>query len=95
MVEIFGKYYFIDIDAVTESCRTSTRIKEDGENEPVEINIFKYELLKICVERLLNEYDPSEDEIDEFIQKDVSISFKIAFNTLIKNNTLIEDETYE
>lgn len=92
MVEVFGKYYYIDLDAVTEVCRTGNTVKEDDGSESQEINIFKYEVIKMCVERILNEFDESDEDMGLFAQKDTTISFRIAFNTLVKNNILIEEE---
>jgi len=95
MVEIFGKFYFIDLDALTNSCKTGTTIKDADDNETFEINIFKYELFKLCVERLLNEYEQENDGIDALIQNNISVSFRFAFNTLLKHNIIIEDDTDE
>lgn len=91
MVEIFGKYYYIDIEAITDRCRTGNTIKDD-EGETLEINIFKYEILKMCIDRVLNEFDETDEEMGPFAQKDTTVSFRLAFNTLIKNNILIEDD---
>ena len=92
MVEIFGKYYYIDLDAVTEVCRTGNTIKDEDGGESQEINIFKYEVIKMCIERILNEFDESDEDMGLFAQKDTTISFRLAFNTLVKNNILIEEE---
>ena len=92
MVEVFGKYYYIDLDTVTEVCRTGNTIKDDDGGESLEINIFKYEIIKMCIERVLNEFDESDEEMGLFAQKDTTISFRLAFNTLVKNNILIEEE---
>lgn len=92
MVEVFGKYYYIDLDTVTEVCRTGNTIKDDDGGESLEINIFKYEVIKMCLERILNEFDESDEEMGLFAQKDTTISFRLAFNTLVKNNILIEEE---
>jgi hypothetical protein len=102
MVNIFGKNYYIDIDGITEKCRTTQQIIEtDGTDESdateesdgsIEINIFKYEIIKMCLERLLNDVQEIDEEMGVFAQNDTSISFKIAFNTLIKNQILIEDD---
>ncbi|MEY2910588.1 MAG: hypothetical protein RIT01_617 [Pseudomonadota bacterium] len=92
MVEVFGKYYYIDLDTVTEVCRTGNTIKDDDGGESLEINIFKYEIIKMCLERVLNEFDESDEEMGLFAQKDTTISFRLAFNTLVKNNILIEEE---
>lgn len=91
MVEIFGKYYYIDLDKITEVCRTGENVDEFG-NTSTEINIFKYELIKLCVDRVLNEYDETDENIGVFAQKETTTSFKLAFNTLIKVGLLTEDD---
>ena len=91
MVELFGKSYYIDIDGITEKCRTGNVIKDD-EGETLEINIFKYEIIKMCLERVLNDYEDVDEEMGVFGGNNVSVSLKIAFNTLIKNGILIEDD---
>lgn len=92
MVEIFGKNYYIDIDGITDKCKTGNTIKDEDNNETLEVNIFKYEVIKMCLERVLNDYEDVDEEIGVFGQKDTSISFKIAFNTLIKNEILKEED---
>jgi hypothetical protein len=94
MVELFGKNYYIDIDGITEKCRTGYTIKEDDEddvNEATEINIFKYEIIKMCLERILGEVDEVDEEMGVFAKNNTTTSFKIAFNTLIKYKILIEE----
>jgi hypothetical protein len=97
MVELFGKNYYIDIDAITDKCRTTpsvdkTETESDDDDESTHINIFKYELIKMCLERILGEMDDVDEELGAFGQNSTNISFKIAFNTLIKNQILIEDD---
>lgn len=92
MVEIFGKNYYIDIDGITDKCKTGNTVKDEDNNETLEVNIFKYEVIKMCLERILNDYEDVDEEIGVFGQKDTSISFKIAFNTLIKNEILKEED---
>lgn len=91
-MEIFGKNYYIDIDGVSEKCRTGNKIKNEDGDESFEINIFKYEIIKMCLERVLNEFDDVDEELGEFGQSETTVSFKIAFNTLIKNQIIIEDD---
>ena len=92
MVEIFGKSYYIDLDGITEKCRTGNTIKDNDEEETLEVNIFKYEIIKMCLDRVLGEIDEVDEELGKFAQEGTSVSFRIAFNTLIKNKILIEDE---
>ena len=91
MVEILGKYYYVDIDSITESCKTGEIIEEDG-TKGTEINIFKYEIIKMCLERILSEYDEVDEQMGALASREMSLSFKLAFNTLLKNEILIEEE---
>jgi hypothetical protein len=94
MVELFGKNYYIDIDGITEKCRTGYTVKEDDDDdasEATEINIFKYEIIKMCLERILGEVDEVDEEMGVFAKNNTTTSFKIAFNTLIKYKILIEE----
>jgi hypothetical protein len=92
MVEIFGKNYFIDIEGITDKCKTGNTIKTEDGGESLEINIFKYEIIKMCLDRILNDFEDVDEEMGAFAQNDTTISFRIAFNTLIKYEILIEDE---
>ena len=44
------------------------------------------------IDRLLSEIDEVDENMGEFASNTTTTSFKIAFNTLIKNQILIEDE---
>lgn len=46
----------------------------------------------MCLDRVLGEIDEVDEGLGKFAQEGTTISFKIAFNTLIKNQILIEDE---
>lgn len=45
----------------------------------------------MCLDRILSEYEEVDDKMGAFAQNATSSSFKIAFNTLIKNKILIEE----
>lgn len=45
----------------------------------------------MCLDRVLNEYDEVDDELGVFGGNNTNVSFKIAFNTLIKYEILIEN----
>jgi hypothetical protein len=92
MVEIFGKSYYIDLDGITDKCRTGNNIKDEDGEDVTEVNIFKYEVIKMCLDRILSEFTDPDEELGAFAQNNTTVSFKIAFNTLIKNQILIEDD---
>ena len=106
MVEIMGKHYYINVDNAIEQCRPvyppkkgrpkkveKVEKEEKEEDRTLELNVFKFEIFKSCIERiLLYEYsDEKEDDIVIFQEKTSSMSFGIAFNTLLKYNILIEE----
>ena len=85
-----GEGFYIDIESITERCRTGNTIKEEDGSETTEVNIFKYEVLKMCIDRVLGDYEEEDNEMLKF-GNGKSLSFQIAFNTLIKNEIIIED----
>jgi hypothetical protein len=46
----------------------------------------------MCLDRILSEFTDTDEELGAFAQNNTTVSFKIAFNTLIKNQILIEDD---
>jgi hypothetical protein len=92
MVEIFGKEYYINIDGITDKCRTGNSVSDEDGSEVTEVNIFKYEIIKMCLDRILGEIDEVDEELGVFAKNNTTVSFKIAFNTLIKNEILIEED---
>jgi hypothetical protein len=58
----------------------------------LELNVFKFEIFKSCIERVLyDQPEETDDDIPVFQEKSIAISFKVAFNTLLKYEILIED----
>ena len=58
----------------------------------LELNVFKFEVFKSCIEKILNEYEEVDESLGQFASGSTSISFRIAYNTLIKYKILIESE---
>jgi hypothetical protein len=96
MDQFFGKQYYIDFDKIIDKCKT-TGVTEDKvkkgkeiEKAPLEINVFKYEMIKMCLDRVINDFQESEDDTILKGLKNEDVSFQIAFNSLIKSEILIE-----
>ena len=93
MFKIFSENYYIDIDAIDEYVQFTAEIPNDdneisGEGDVVElkeekqIHLVKYELIKNLLETILTE----SNEVDEDLgmkSNEVTIPFKIAFNSLL------------
>lgn len=92
IIALFGGKFYIDLDSISEMCKTGKTIKNDDNSEMFEINIFKYEIIKMCVERVLSEFQEVDEMMGAQSRNETSVSFKLAFNTLLKNKIIIEDE---
>ena len=92
MTELFGKNYFFDIDGLISKCKTGGTITDDNGVEVTEINVFKYEILKMMIDRVLNEIDEIDEEMGLFAKNTTSVSFRLAFNTLTQYGIIIEEE---
>jgi hypothetical protein len=89
MFKIFNENYYIDIDAIDEyvqfTAEVSDEIEADGVveiKEEKQIHLVKYELIKDLLETILTE----SNEVDEDLgmkSNEVTIPFKIAFNSLL------------
>ena len=95
MVEVFGEYYYIDIEKITETCEMIVDPIKDEEGNPTQmeqtINVFKYDTVKQCLDTILTENSQDDNGIG-LLNGELSIPFKFAFNTLIKYGILVKDE---
>lgn len=77
----------ININGGTERVESITKTQPKGR----EIDISRYETCRTLLEILLSSVEPSDDSLGvERGLKDEPLSFKIAFNTLVKYGVLKE-----
>lgn len=95
MVEIFGEYYYVDIDKITEVCElTVNSVENENESSPQvdqTINVFKYDAIKLCMDTVFTE-NTSDDNGLGLLNSELSIPFGFAFNTLIKYGILVKSD---
>lgn len=76
MFNVFGENYYIDLDKIEDYVQYS------GVSGDTQIHVVKYESVKAMVDTILTEIN----EVDENLgmkNNEVTIPFKIAFNTLL------------
>ena len=91
MIQVFGENYFIDLDEIENYLDMSqTDDSEDSESGVTEtkINIIKYEMVKLLLDTVLTEQEVVDEKLGMKSNSNVSIPFKIAFNSLL-NKKLI------
>jgi len=94
MLEVLGEKYYIDVDKIIDICRPSEQPEPEGDGErQVELNVFKFDCYKVCLDRVLSEYQEEDDQdVAAFTNKVNNPGFAIAFNTLEKNKILMRYE---
>lgn len=87
MLNIWGENYFVDLDEVENYLDIKENVLTAEGNTETRVNVIKFEMVKMFLEVLLSETNDSEDKLG-LKNKELSIPFKIAFNTLL-NKKLI------
>ena len=88
MLKILGEHYYLDLDKIDEYIQINQdSLSSSGETESTQINIVKYETIKLMLEVIMD----VTDVIDETLAgkgSEISIPFKLAFNTLLNKKLL-------
>jgi hypothetical protein len=94
MLKILNEYYYLDLDKMEELVNLPNNTKSDDgeETELIEstgqhISVVKYDILKVMIEVLMTE----SEEVDEKLgpkSSELSIPFKLAFNTLLNKKII-------
>ena len=78
--ELWGENYYFDLERIQNE---SQFVNESGETQ---VHVVKYDTLRLLIETVM-----TEGEIDENLgakSSDVSLPFKLAFNTLLVNKII-------
>lgn len=88
MLKIIGEHYFIDLDAIEKYVdMTVPNLELTGKTETA-INIIKYETVKLMLDVILTEADDSDDKLGLTSANNLSLPFKLAFNTLLNKKII-------
>lgn len=81
MFTLFGENYYLDLDKIDKEVEMKNT---SGESQ---IHLVKYEMIKNMVETILTEGE-IVDESMGMKSSEVSIPFKLSFNTLLMKNII-------
>ena len=87
MIEVLGEVYYIDLDGVSETINMGYDEPSTGDTEQT-INLVSFEIIKMMLEIIMIEKEEVDNNLGVHSTKDLSIPFKIAFNTLLKHQIL-------
>jgi len=87
MLKILGEHYYLDLDAIDNYIQIKDVVSASGETGGIHISVVKYETIKLMLEVLMDE----NEQIDETLggkSSEITIPFKLAFNTLLNKKIL-------
>jgi len=90
MLEVLGEKYYIDfgsLEKIINIPKSEIKInKEDDiiDEDGQQISIVKYETIKMMLEVILTEQEEMDENLGIHNSKNLSLPFKIAFNTLLR-----------
>jgi len=91
MLKFLGENYYLDINELERQVSYEKSILPfSGTPEPgdQQISVTRYESFKTLVEVILTEREELDEGLGMHASKNLTIPFKIAFNTLLINNIL-------
>jgi hypothetical protein len=88
MLKIIGEHYFIDLDAIEKYVDMTVQNTELTGKTETAINIIKYETVKLMLDVILTETDDSDDKLGLASANNLSLPFKLAFNTLLNKKII-------
>lgn len=81
MIKILNENYYIDLDVLDK------QLQIENSSGETQIHIVKYEVVKMLLDTILSEVE----EVDEKLgpnNSDLTIPFKLSFNTLLVNKII-------
>jgi len=86
MLEVLGELYYIDLESVSTTIDMPSH-ELSGDTEQT-INLVSFEVIKMMLEVIMTEREEIDNNLGVTNIKDLSIPFRIAFNTLLKHKIL-------
>jgi len=88
MLKIMNEHYFFDLDEIDNYIQVKSEIIPSGATDEYHISVVKYETIKLMLEVIMDEHEDVDDVLGSKGGNQLSIPFKLAFNTLISKKLL-------
>ena len=89
MLKVLGENYYLDLDKIDDYVQIKgDKIVTTGVTESAHISIIKYETVKLMMDIIMDEAEDVDETLGTKGTNNLSIPFKIAFNTLLYKNLL-------
>jgi hypothetical protein len=88
MLKVLGENYYLDLDKIDDYVQIKDEVPTTGVTETAHISIIKYETVKLMMEIIMDEPEEIDETLGAKGTNNLSIPFKIAFNTLLYKKLL-------
>jgi len=92
MLEVLGESYYIDFFNLEENINIpkseNSKVESEEDEGNQHISIVKYETIKMMLEVILTERDELDENLGIHNAKNLSLPFKIGFNTLLRHGII-------
>jgi hypothetical protein len=88
MLKVLGEHYYLDLDKIDDYVQIKEVTPSSGITDTTHISIIKYESIKLMLEIIMDEPEEIDEQLGSKGTNNLSIPFKIAFNTLLYKNLL-------
>lgn len=87
MMKVFNEHYYFDINKVQEIVSLPENMTGDTEQS---MSIVKFEIVKAMIDTIMTENIEIDEKLGGVGQTQLTIPFRLAFNTLLFHNIIRE-----
>ena len=88
MLQVLGENYYLDLDKIDDFVQIKDVKPSTGSTEGMHVSIIKYDTIKLLLEVIMDETEDVDEQLGAKGTNNLSVPFKIAFNTLLYKNLL-------
>jgi hypothetical protein len=87
MLKILGEHYYLDLDEIEKFINVELPEGMTGDSQNT-ISVVRYDMVKILTDTILTEDEEADETLGIKASNDLSIPFKLAFNSLLNKKLL-------
>ena len=87
MIQLMGENYYFDLDVINEYINIESKQPTTGDTDQ-HISVVKYEMVKMMMEIVVTEQEDTDEMLGHRGSNNLTVPFKIAWNTLLKHKMI-------
>jgi hypothetical protein len=88
MLNILGENYYFNLDKINDYLNVENPQSDISGSTEQHISVIRYEMVKMMIEVILTENDDADEMLGSRGSANLTIPFKMAFNTLLKHQMI-------